>query len=36
MIPTTLLTALHYVSLAAGVAVLLLLGWQYFKSSEPE
>lgn len=36
MIPTTLLTALHYVSLVAAVAVLLLLGWQYFKSSGTE
>ena len=36
MIPTTLLTVLHYVSLAAAVALLALVGWQYFNSSEPE
>lgn len=36
MIPTSLLTALHYVSLGVAVAVLSLLGWQYFKSSEPK
>lgn len=28
MIPVWLLTTLHYVSLAAGVAILLLLAWR--------
>ena len=36
MIPTTLLTALHYVSLAVGIAVLALLAWQCSGYSGPE
>ena len=33
MIPIWLLTILHYVSLATGFAILLLLAWQPFRSS---
>lgn len=36
MIPIPLLTALHYLSLAAAVAILLLLCWHYLKSSGTE
>ena len=34
MIPVWLLTILHYVSLATAVAILLLLVWQTFGSTE--
>ena len=32
MIPLWLLTILHYVSLAAAITILLLLGWQAWNS----
>jgi hypothetical protein len=31
MIPAWILTVLHYVSLAAAVAVTALIGWQYLR-----
>jgi hypothetical protein len=36
MIPIWVLTALHYVSLTAAVAILVLLAWQFFPSSSGE